>query len=196
MKRLLTALLLAAPMFVSATPIMLTGTFSGTDTTTTSSVGTISGSWSLTYDDTAIAGAGVEFLTVALTGVSLSPNPLGGTTFDLTNTSARLVFNAGALQTINVGGTINTAQGIGFGTDDFVATYEVGTSLSLLAWILASESPVSADANEFDGSWQRVSTPPPNVSEPGMLGLLALGLLAMASRGRRFSSRKLVRAEA
>lgn len=187
MKRLLAALFLAAPLAVSATPITLTGSFIASGAYDPNQ---ISGTWQLTYDDATI-GPGIDAASGALESLTFSPDPLGVTTFDTSNTNWVVSFLDGAVRSVRLGGAINgvvSTSSVQVGTDDFGVEYSSDGSLLEARWTVASRSD-EASVTASEGSWQRASTPPPTVSEPGMLGLLALGLLAMASRGRRFNLR-------
>lgn len=137
MKKLFVLLVLLAPLTVNASLIQLTGNFDGAKLGTASAVDQISGSWSLTFDDAGIAPAGVVSIDVALTAFSFDPNPLGGTTFDLTNTRARIDFLNSAIVFVIIGRP--GVASISANADDFSAIYDAATLIGL-GWSLASEA--------------------------------------------------------
>ncbi len=77
------------------------------------------GTAAFTYSDDTISGVGLEHVEGALTAFGLSPNPLGATTQDLSNTGFYVVYNDGSLYQIIVGSTANTVISVAQNTDDF-----------------------------------------------------------------------------
>ncbi len=77
------------------------------------------GTAAFTYSDDTISGVGLEHVEGSLTAFSLSPNPLGATTQDLSNTGFYVVYNDGSLYQIIVGSTANTVTSVAQNTDDF-----------------------------------------------------------------------------
>ena len=51
-----------------------------------------SGSWSFEFDESQLDGK-LQIFSIPLTDLTLTPNVVGATTFDLSNTSGRLIFN-------------------------------------------------------------------------------------------------------
>ena len=163
----------------AASALTISGTMSGTPTGNGyADVGTISGSFSLFFDTSVVTGAAYEtFRSLPLTSFSMSPNPMGATTFDLTNSAGFLVFENGELTIVAIGGTTSGAEAISSGTDFQFVYYgsPVGSGLSLSAR-KATDSGIG-------------SAPAPTgsltvVPEPTTALLLATGLTALAARRR------------
>jgi hypothetical protein len=68
-------------------------------------VPSISGSFSFDFDDSLVVGTGFESYTFPLTTLTFTPNPLGSTTVDTSNSAAQVFFVNGVFTAITVGGT-------------------------------------------------------------------------------------------
>lgn len=143
------------PYHANADLILVSGSFAGETPTGESAVTNISGTWEAIYDDALLAETGFDELQFALTSLTLSPNPLGTTTFDTANSLALAGFRDAALVNIIIGGvTTNTGPGgLDPVEDDFWALYG-GRDLSriFIAWTLATEPTNVTDATEVTSS--------------------------------------------
>ena len=158
----------------TAAALSIAGTFSGS----TTNVGTISGTFTLDFDEGVVTGVGLEqFSDEPLTSLSLSPNPIGGTTFDLANSFADIWYDSGALDKVLVGRTPVTS--VAAASPDFRAIYDgAGNLLELLV----SDGTTLEFATGISGSFSTIPEPStvPTLSAP-MTTALALALLAIGT---------------
>ena len=175
MKKLLISLvLLLASTASQATLIHYSGDFSGTFPTG-SAVPTISGSWSVLFNDSGLSGSGSERPSVTPISFSLTPNLLGVTSFDSSNVGVELFFFNGSLLQIAVGGLIQGVTGASGNIDDFIATYSSSGRLVNLRYSVATE-PTLPRATTLSGGF---ATTTASVPEPSTLALMAIGLGAV-----------------
>jgi hypothetical protein len=161
--------------------INYSGTFHGSNPAPTSAVTSISGSWSFAFDDSVVTGGSQGFETT-LTAFSLSPNPLGATLFDATNTRGYVRYVNGVLGLFGVGAVIGGVDGVSSLFDDFLASYypigsmgSNGTPASIY-WSLASEPATISGATVRSGSY---IASPQSVPEPDTLLLVGAGLIGL-----------------
>lgn len=190
------AFLLSFPTQAKATNLIFSGSFSSSgipaqfDTTPDP----FSGTWEFEFDDSVVTG-GFQGFSVPLTQLTLTPDVVGSTTFDLSNTSAFLVYNASGLAFLEIEGF--PFESISGNNDDFSVAYDPATGL------LNSFSGISisnADDNttlivqpdNVSGSFTvREATP---VSEPVPEPLTILGAGTAVAFGKTFK-RKLANAK-
>ena len=188
-KSLISLILLLASTASQATLIHYSGNFSGTFPTG-SAVPTISGSWSVLFDDSGFSGSG---LSGELTPISfsLTPNPLGVTSFNISNVGVELFFFNGSLLEIFVGGLIRGVTGASSNVDDFRANYVSSGRLVQLLYSVATE-PTLPRATTLSGSFAATTA---SVPEPSTLALMAIGLIAVgfARYGKRQGRKSLER---
>lgn len=147
------------------------------------SINDISGSWSLTFDESIVVGSGLErFSGFTLDSVSLNPNPLGSTFFDLSNTTADLLYVDGGLETVTIGGAINDpSETMESNTDDFFATYSGVTGgvsdTDSVGWTISTEPVDIYFTNDVTGSLTVSAIPIPAAA--WLFGSALLGLAAI-----------------
>jgi hypothetical protein len=115
-------------------PNTYSGDFTATSDTV-SSLSTISGSWSFSFDASQVTGSGTEtFVVNGFNSFAISPNPFGTTVFDEEDVAAELTFSDGNLSNIVVGGEDGTASVVNIDPADFYLFYgavAVGSGLLL-----------------------------------------------------------------
>ncbi|MCB1662216.1 MAG: hypothetical protein KDI20_06410, partial [Pseudomonadales bacterium] len=80
MKKLITSLLLVVLASSANATVIYSGNFSGSNTTSSSAVQSLSGSWSFEFDENLVMpSASFQILYGAMTSLSLTPDPLGAT---------------------------------------------------------------------------------------------------------------------
>ena len=143
-----------------------------------------SGSATALFDSTLLTGSGVEvFDDKPLESLSLTPNPIGATTFDLTNTKARWFFLDGEFDFINIGGEISGVSGVAGSTDDFMLSISAPVPLSLVIdTFMATDTTTNAISVDSDPSG---SASLGFVPEPGTITLLLCGLVGLICLRRR-----------
>lgn len=183
------ALLLSFPTQANATNLIFSGSFSssGIPSEFDTTPDPFSGTWEFEFDDSQITG-GFQFFQVPLTQLTLTPDVIGSTTFDLSNTIGVLLYN-GELIDLQI-------EGFPFGgqsgdNDDFNVRYDPATGL------LVSSSPIeisnAGDNTNLDvppenvsGSFTVSEAPTAQVPEPtSVLGLLAVGSITALTRKRK-----------
>lgn len=145
-----------------------------------SSMETISGTWSILFDESAV-GPGSNFITGDLIPTAFMST--GGLPIDSSKVRVKLSFTSGAISSITVGGSINGSSGIAPGTDDFWALYSASSSsggelVGLLSSV-ATESTVQ-NAGNRSGSFTASVVPIPTA-----VWLFSSGLLALMGLSRR-----------
>ena len=174
-RALLTMLALAFAAPASAIVFEVTGTMSGDPPG--SNVPPISGSFLFRFDDSFVqAGGPSSQANFPLLELILSPNPLGNTLFDLSNTGATVYYDGGgALDSIWVGG-LPDPNGVGAFNDDFRFGYrDIDTALIDASLAAAAESEFVVTDN-FPSFTLSVT----QVPEPGTGLLVTFGLLGLA----------------
>lgn len=136
------------------------------------------GTAEFTYSDDTVTGTGLENVQGSLSAFTLSPNPLGATTFDLTNTGYYVVYNNGSLYQVIVGATVNTVTSTAQNTDDFAVVDFVNSNENIAVSVAAFPSTLISQFSP-DVTVEFTVTPVP---EPASLTLLAMGALAMQRR--------------
>ena len=189
-KPLISLVLLLASTASQATLINYSGDFSGTFPTG-SAVPTISGSWSVLFDDSGLSGSGSERPSVTPISFSLTTNLLGVTAFDSSNVGVELFFFNGSLLQISVGGLIQGVTGASGNIDDFIATYNSSGRLVNLRYSVATE-PTLPRATTLSGGFAATAA---SIPEPSTLALMAIGLTAIgfARYGKRQGRKSLER---
>lgn len=189
MKRLKSCLALGVCLAcgsVYAAPIEVSGDFSiGSAASPIFDMENFSGSFSFTFDDSAIASTGyTSFYGVALDSLTLSPN-YGG--FDTSNVFGFIQFLDGAFDLAILGARIGGTDdelSVFSGTNDFLI--EFYQSFSLNDWAIAKTGFLGVVDEEsgvpFSGSLSVGATPVP---EPPLLSLFVLGLVALGFGRRR-----------
>jgi hypothetical protein len=124
---------LAMPLVANAELITYSGTFDAEDPTFT--VTAISGTWTAVVDDSdflALTGVGVEKVLGTVTSLTMSPSPLGSTTFDTTNTGFSIDVTDGIVGNMVIGGLLDGhADGIrSADVDDWFANHFPGVNFS------------------------------------------------------------------
>ena len=190
-KPLISLVLLLASTASQATLINYSGDFSGTFSTG-SAVPTISGSWSVLFDDSGLSGSGSERPSVTPISFSLTSNPLGVTSFNSSNVGVELFFFNGSLLQIAVGGLIQGITGASGNIDDFIATYSSSGRLVNLRYSVATEPTIPSAIISSGGFAATIASVP----EPSTLALMVLGLAAVgfARYGKRQGRKSLKRA--
>lgn len=168
----------------NAAPVLYSGT--STATFPSGPVASLSVTWAAdVFDDSVVTGVGTELFDVALTSLTLSPNPLGSTTFTTINTGFQVHYVDGALFALRVGGLVGGGvESLTGGNDDFMVRYMPDGGPFQMAYRLASST--SVDGNSFRMTAAVTATPVLLVPEPASLGLvsLALGVAALSIRRR------------
>ena len=141
----------------------------------------IVGSASFTFDESMIVSSttSLDYIQGPLTSFSFSPNPIGTTTFDLSNTAFYVTFNGNELYQIIIGGTIGTTPGVAQNTDDF---YVVENLLSndFMALSVASFSTELASNSNGMITGDNIQFTVTEIPEPGSVVLLGLGAVGVA----------------
>lgn len=162
----LIGLVFALSASVAQATLIIEGDFDA-DFGASSGVSNISGSFEAAFDDSLLVTGDEDFEDLAiLTSFSLSPTPLGVTTFDTSNVGVDLYFTGGSLQDLVLGG-LPDASAITANTDDFAVVYSGGTA-TLAAYTVATGD--SGFTDSVVGSY---------IPEPSILALLATGLAGM-----------------
>jgi MYXO-CTERM domain-containing protein len=178
------AIALAACLFVAgaahATTFDVTGSWSAILDGEGYTNEPFTGTASFTYSDAAITGSGFEDVVGSLTAFSLSPNPLGVTTFDLSNTGFFVRYLDGALHQIIVGGLVGTTTAVAQNTDDFYAVENLSSTNVIVVSTAATISTLLS-LFEPDATVDFTVTPVP---EPAGLALLLAGAPLLLRRRR------------
>ncbi len=123
---------LAMPFAANAELITYSGSFNAEDPTFT--VTAISGTWTAVVDDSdflTLTGSGAEEVVGTVTSLTMSPSPLGSTTFDTTNTGFRIDVTDGTVGAMTIGGLLDgRVDGIANDVDDWFANYFPGVNFS------------------------------------------------------------------
>lgn len=175
------ALILLAPPAVAGL-MSYSGSFSGTDTTSSSSVSSISGDWVFLFDDSVVVGVGRESFTGGLSSLSFEPNPLGSTLFTIANSEYAITFDRGELFSVEVYGLLDGTAVASSGDDFFTFYGDVPPPpppSASVSWSLASEPSTETVATEFSTAF---SVAPAHVPTPTTLALLSIGLLGLGLR--------------
>ena len=185
MKKLITSLLLVVLASSANATVIYSGNFSGSNTTSSSAVQSLSGSWSFEFDENLVMpSASFQILYGAMTSLSLTPDPLGATSFNTSNTSALLLFVSGVLNNINIYGQVG-GNSLELTADDFYVDYNVNTgNTNQVRWSLASEpnDSVLASRDTLAGSFSISSA---SVPSPSTMWLFAVGYVAASFKRRK-----------
>lgn len=188
------ALLLGVPTQANATNLIFSGSFSSSgipaefDTTPDP----FSGTWEFEFDDSQVSGGGgTQRFEVPLTQLTLTPDVIGSTTFDLSNTAATLIYNNsfGGLLAVEI-------DGFPFGgqsgdNDDFSVGYNPTTGLlddfvGIGISNANDNTPGIIRPDNVSGSFTVSEVSATQVPEPtSILGLLAVGSLTALTRKRK-----------
>ena len=183
MKLFKTIALLIVGVIACASPadaavLPFSGDFNATFDSPTQGIANFSGSWSFDFDDSVVTGTGFEFFVVNLTSLTLSPNPIGATTFNTSNASAEVDYEDGTMLSVFI--AENTA-GLSSVVDDFQVDYDGGTALVTSVGVsVGSQSGMDVNNNGLAGAMSGSFTIP----EPATLGLLGIGGLVLLKRRR------------
>ncbi len=147
---------------------------------------TLSGSWSLTFDDSVLTGAATEsFDNLPLDSLTLNPSMVGATTFTAANSVGNLWFNSGALVIFGVGG-VPEAGRISAQTDDWMVLYAgPGFPIHGISVAVVSDPGIS-EYQQISGSISITEVPGAPVPIPGAIWLLASGLAGLVALRRKF----------
>lgn len=171
----------AASLTSQAALIEYSGTFDVNFTD--SAVSKISGAWATSFDDSGVLGIGTEFFNVSPTTFTMSPSPLGTTTFDTTNVGISLYFIDGVPSNIvMVGGLINAIPAVSAAADDFSLSYNSSGALFSGLYSISTESGVAQSATAV-GTVSIASIPIPAavwLFSSGLLGLVGIAKSKMA----------------
>jgi hypothetical protein len=177
------ALLLALSPAAQAT-LIIDGDFSATFPGG-SAVTSLSSTFQASFDDSVLTGVGSEnFNNLAiLTAFTLSPNPLGVTTFDTSNVGLNLSFSNGTLFSMQIGGLPNGVGGVSSNTDDFFVG--IG-NVSGGGFALTARYSVATEASIITATSQQANvTVASAVPEPASAALVAVALVGMVGARRR-----------
>lgn len=174
------AAFLLVPAAARATMFDVTGSWSTTLDGEGYTAEPFTGTASFSYSDDTITGSGLEHVEGALTAFSLSPDPLGATTFDLSNTGFYVVYADGSLYQIIVGATPNTVISVAQNSDDFYVVENL-SSTNVIVVSAAATSTTLLSLFEPDVSVDFKVTAVP---EPAGLAPLGLGAALLLRRRR------------
>lgn len=188
-KPLVALAMLASLSTANAGLISLHGDFSATAPTPVP-IGlhpTFSGSWSANFDDSVLVPGLDQVLSLSLDTFDLDPNPFGGTIFDTTNTGVTLVYLAGDLFQISLGGLDSGTRGISRAPDFWVSYILTVNSIANVRWRQSDNPSLGGNVSFGDpllrGSFSITSiSNPAAVPETGSLALLSLGLISLRRR--------------
>jgi hypothetical protein len=163
----------------SAAVLTFIGDFDATFNNPTEGIPNITGNWSFDFDTNSVQGLDGLF-TVNLTSLTLSPNLIGTTTFNISNTSGWLQYLNGTLSDLGIGGDISEPFGVSSDTDDFAASYDAagnasGAVISVASSPLTSDSAPGLQGGSVSGGFSIVPIPPAVwLFSSGILGLIAM----------------------
>ena len=174
---------------VLAAPIALSGSFVASSFTSAPAAGSppvdpINGSFTLSFDDAAVVGSGVEIFVSPLSTFSMTP--IGGHSFTAADTLAQLVFFDGLLGSFLVGGAELGPNAIGQFTNDFMVGF---ANVGFEPPLPATSFTYTIESTEFfweTGNVQgSLESGVQAVPEPSTLLLLSGGSIAVFRRIRK-----------
>lgn len=171
--------------------LIIQGDFSGVAFPAGAPINSLSGSFEAVFDDSVLTGSGFEYFEdlLILTSLTLSINPIGVTTFDISNTGMDLGFTDGVLTDVLIGGMTDlgsNASALDAGYDDFAAWLLPNKSSSTdphLSYAIATDSGGIRGAGNATFTYSVT-----NVPEPTTLSMLSLGLAGLGFSWRRMKA--------
>lgn len=136
------------------------------------------GSATFSYDNASVPGAGFFPIdNIPLSSLTFSPNPVGLTTFDTSNSRALVQFMDGVVISTIVGGSDGGPGGMNLGTTDFWAIQAMSTEFRVQVF-----PPSDGDAFDSGASISFTHTAVPEASSFLCLGSLAVGVLGWKAK--------------
>ncbi|MEM1403059.1 MAG: hypothetical protein AAGG55_07000 [Pseudomonadota bacterium] len=151
----------------------------------------LNGNYALSFDDSVLTGVGAEQINnVSLSSFGLTTGAVGATTFDTSNTAARLNFDSGMLSSIVLGGLTNASSSpnpvssVQSSWDDFSVSIQ-NSAFGFVSAAYSAASQSGLDSVNFgfaNVNVQRMQADPQSdVPTPGTLLLLTSGALSLIS---------------